>query len=113
MAPGLQHTPPWSCSAPSESEIIPPQASPLPGHGPAGCPFQTFVRWPAGPHVHICNTTWMSLPCRPESSSSQSRVQAPLLLGLSINIWMPGITYGTTPRPWMTLKAHPVLGVFY
>ncbi len=27
---------------------------PLPGHGPAGCPFRKFVRWPAGPrHPHL------------------------------------------------------------
>ncbi len=36
------------CSAPSESEPIPPEASPIPGHGPAGCLWK-FVRRPAGP----------------------------------------------------------------
>ncbi len=34
-------TPPRGCSAPSESEPIPPEALPRLGHGPAGCPFQT------------------------------------------------------------------------
>ncbi len=31
------------------TEPIPPETSPLPGHGPAGCSFRKFVRWPAGP----------------------------------------------------------------
>ncbi len=45
------HSPPkWvGPLALSESEPIPPEASPLPGHGPAGCPFRKFVRWPAVP----------------------------------------------------------------
>ncbi len=43
------HTPPWGHGAPSGSEPTSPEASPLPGRGPAGCPFQTFVRQPAGP----------------------------------------------------------------
>ncbi len=57
------------CSAPSESEPIPPEASPRLRHGPAWGPFQTFVRWMAGlrrPHLQGF-TTWMSPPCRPES----------------------------------------------
>ncbi len=57
------------CSAPSESEPIPPKASPRLGHGPAWGPFQTFVRRMAGPRrPHLQGfTTWMSPPCRPES----------------------------------------------
>ncbi len=63
------HIPPRGCSAPSESEPIPPEASPLLGHGPVECPFQTFVRRLVGhrrPHLQGF-TAWMSPPCRPES----------------------------------------------
>ncbi len=117
------HIPPRGCSAPSESEPIPPEASPLLGHGPVKCPFQTFVRRLVGhrrPHLQGF-TAWMSPPCRPESFLLNSN-----LLGLldqncsspsfawSVHNYMDARCYfGMTPRPRMTLKAHPVLGVFY
>ncbi len=50
------------CSAPSESEPTPPEASPRLGHGPAGCPCQTFVRRPAGPPIHICKVLQPGCP---------------------------------------------------
>ncbi len=36
---------------PNRVRAIPSEASPLPGHGPAGCSFQTFVRRPGGPRL--------------------------------------------------------------
>ncbi len=111
------------CSAPSESEPTPPEASPRPGHGPAGCPCQILWGGRLVLAIHICKVLQPACPrlagqspfCFSSnlSGSLDQHFQSPLLLGLSINIWMPGITYGTTPRSRKTLKAHPVLGVFY
>ncbi len=88
-------------------------------HGPAQCPFQKFVRRLAGFRIHICKFYNLDVPalqsplCLISNLHLTNIVQSLPSLGLSILYGHQVLTYGTTPRPRMTLRAQPVLGVFY
>ncbi len=73
--------------------------------------------------VHICKVLQPGCPCLAGQSafclssnlmgSLDQHCSSPSFAWSFHTIWTPGITYGTTLRPRMTLRAHPVLGVFY
>ncbi len=73
--------------------------------------------------VHICKVLRPGCPCLAGQSpfclssnlmgSLDQYCLRPSFAWSVHTILTPGITYGMTPRPRMTLMAHPVLGVFY